>query len=74
MEINLSFTDEIALITMDDGKKNAITLDALKAINTALDEAGEAPTLRLRFALPSGAYATVLVAHLFEEVTDASAP
>ncbi len=41
MEVTLGITDEIALITLDDGKKNAITLDALKDINAALDEADD---------------------------------
>lgn len=41
MEVKLELTDNIALITLDDGKKNAITLDALHAINACLDEADE---------------------------------
>ena len=39
MDIDLSITDDIALITMDDGKKNAMTVDGLEKINSALDEA-----------------------------------
>lgn len=39
MEIDFSITDDIALIRMDDGKKNAMTIAGLEKINTALDEA-----------------------------------
>ncbi len=39
MDVTLELTDTIALITLDDGKKNAITLDAIRDISTALDEA-----------------------------------
>lgn len=39
MDVTLELTDTIALITLNDGKKNAITLDAIRNINTALDEA-----------------------------------
>ncbi|NQX88514.1 MAG: crotonase/enoyl-CoA hydratase family protein [Halioglobus sp.] len=39
MDITLSLEDDVALIKWDDGKKNAITVDALRAINSALDEA-----------------------------------
>lgn len=41
MDITLSISDDIALVTLDDGKKNAINLDGLTAINAALDEAEE---------------------------------
>jgi len=39
MDVTLELSDTIALITLNDGKKNAITLDAIRNINTALDEA-----------------------------------
>lgn len=39
MDVTLSISENIALITLDDGKKNAITLDALANINNAMDEA-----------------------------------
>jgi enoyl-CoA hydratase len=39
MQVELEISNEIALITFDDGKKNAFTLEGLTAINTALDEA-----------------------------------
>jgi enoyl-CoA hydratase len=41
MDINLSVSDHVALITLDDGKKNAVNIDALAGINAALDEADE---------------------------------
>ena len=41
MDINLSVSGDVALITLDDGKKNAINLEALAGINAALDEAEE---------------------------------
>ncbi len=39
MDVSLDLQDQVALITMDDGKKNAITPDALAEINTAFDKA-----------------------------------
>ncbi len=39
MSITLDIKDGVALITMDDGKKNAITLDALGELEDALDKA-----------------------------------
>ena len=39
MNIDLAITEDVALITMDDGKKNAITVEALKDLNAALDKA-----------------------------------
>jgi enoyl-CoA hydratase len=39
MDIEIDLQDEVALITMDDGKKNAIDLQALADLNTALDKA-----------------------------------
>ena len=39
MDVTLELSDTIALITLNDGKKNAITLDAIRNTNTALDEA-----------------------------------
>ena len=39
MDITTEINDDIALITMDDGKKNAITPQALTELNAALDEA-----------------------------------
>lgn len=41
MNIDLSVTGDIALIKMDDGKKNAVTLDSVQRLNTALDEADD---------------------------------
>ena len=41
MKIDLSISDDIAIIHMDDGKKNAVTLDSLRVFNKALDEAEE---------------------------------
>ncbi|MCR9104144.1 MAG: crotonase/enoyl-CoA hydratase family protein [Gammaproteobacteria bacterium] len=39
MNVNLDITDDLALIALDDGKKNAITTEAVQAINEAMDEA-----------------------------------
>ncbi len=39
MDISIDLQDDVALVTMDDGKKNAITLDALADLNVALDKA-----------------------------------
>ena len=39
MQVNFDITDGIALIQLDDGKKNAITLEAAGQILAALDEA-----------------------------------
>ena len=39
MDVSLDVKDGIAVITLDDGKKNAITLQALSGLNDALDEA-----------------------------------
>ena len=39
MNITLEVVDKVALIHMDDGKKNAITLDAVERLNAVLDEA-----------------------------------
>lgn len=39
MTATLEIKNDIALITLDDGKANAISLAMLEAINTALDEA-----------------------------------
>lgn len=39
MNIELSIANAIALVTLDDGKKNAITMDALEALESAIDEA-----------------------------------
>jgi enoyl-CoA hydratase len=39
MEIALDIQGEVALITMDDGKKNAVTQAALVELNVALDKA-----------------------------------
>lgn len=41
MNVTLDLSDDLALVTLDDGKKNAITTDAVQAMNEALDEAGE---------------------------------
>ena len=41
MNVSLDISDGLALITLDDGKKNAITLSAVQAINESLDEADE---------------------------------
>ena len=41
VNVTLDLSDDLALITLDDGKKNAITLSAVQAINESLDEAGE---------------------------------
>jgi len=38
MEISLDIQDDIALIKMDDGKKNAITQQAVDDLNSALDK------------------------------------
>jgi len=55
MDVTLELTDTIALITLDDGKKNAITLDAIRDINTALDEA-EADAAAIVLAGRPGAF------------------
>ena len=39
LDVTLELSQNIALITLDDGKKNAITLDAISDINSALDKA-----------------------------------
>ncbi len=39
MDISIDRQDDVALITMDDGKKNAITQQALVDLNAAFDEA-----------------------------------
>lgn len=39
MSATVSIENDIALVTLDDGKANAISLDLLAAANTALDEA-----------------------------------
>ncbi|MEM7080780.1 MAG: crotonase/enoyl-CoA hydratase family protein [Pseudomonadota bacterium] len=39
MQVTLQMHEDVALIRMDDGKKNAITLDALAALNACVDEA-----------------------------------
>ncbi len=39
MDVSLDLQDQVALITMDDGKKNAITPDALADLHTAFDKA-----------------------------------
>ena len=39
MDVSVDLHDGVALITMDDGKKNAITPEALVAIDAAFDEA-----------------------------------
>ena len=38
MEVSLDIQDDVALIKMDDGKKNAITLSAVDGLNEALDK------------------------------------
>jgi enoyl-CoA hydratase len=55
MDVTLELIDTIALITLDDGKKNAITLDAIRGINTALDEA-EADAAAIVLAGRPGAF------------------
>ena len=54
MEVSLDIQDDVALIKMDDGKKNAITLSAVDGLNEAQDwldcSAGRqknSPSLRL---------------------------
>ena len=39
MDITLDITDDVALIRFDDGKKNAFTLDGIKNLTGAFDEA-----------------------------------
>lgn len=39
MNVSIDMQEDVALITMDDGKKNAITLEALADLNEALDKA-----------------------------------
>lgn len=39
MEISFDLSDGLARIAFDDGKKNAVTLDALDALEAAMDEA-----------------------------------
>ncbi len=39
MSVNLQLHDTVALISMDDGKANAVNMDLLSALNAALDEA-----------------------------------
>lgn len=41
MNVTLNLSDDLACITLDDGKKNAITTEAVTDINDALDEADE---------------------------------
>jgi len=41
MNVSLDITDNIAVVTMDDGKMNAITADAIPRLLAALDEAEE---------------------------------
>ena len=55
LEVTLDISDEIALITLDDGKKNAITLDAISDINRALDKA-EADTRAIVLAGRPGSF------------------
>ena len=45
MQVTTEMHDGIALVRMDDGKMNAITRDALGAIEAALDEAEDAAAL-----------------------------
>ena len=37
--VNLKTENQISFITMDDGKANAMSVDMLKGLNKALDEA-----------------------------------
>ena len=39
MDVSIDLQDDLALITLDDGKKNAITQQALADLNVALDKA-----------------------------------
>ena len=39
MDISIDLQDDVALVTLDDGKKNAITADALVALDAAFDKA-----------------------------------
>lgn len=39
MQVTLDLSDGIACVRMDDGKKNAITPEAIRGLNEALDEA-----------------------------------
>ena len=39
MDISLDIQDDVALVTMDDGKKNAITIEAFQGLEAALDKA-----------------------------------
>ena len=39
MEVTLDITDDVGLIRFDDGKKNAFTLDGIKNLTGAFDEA-----------------------------------
>ncbi len=39
MTISLEFHEKVALIVMDDGKRNALTVDAIGSVNEHLDEA-----------------------------------
>lgn len=43
MPVNYELDGHVAIITMDDGKANAITLDVLRELNGALDRAGADP-------------------------------
>src|SRR5207253_10125627 len=36
--VNLDWRDDVAVISMDDGKANALSPDAIAALNSALDE------------------------------------
>ncbi|MEO0492470.1 MAG: crotonase/enoyl-CoA hydratase family protein [Actinomycetota bacterium] len=55
MQITTEITDGVALITMDDGKKNAITPDAYADLDAALDQA-EADADAIVFAGRPGAF------------------
>ena len=39
MSISVDIQNEVALITMDDGKANAVNFDLMEALNEALDKA-----------------------------------
>ena len=39
MDVSLRFDDDIAVVTLDDGKKNTITIEAMKDLDAAMDEA-----------------------------------
>ncbi len=55
MDVSIDLQDDVALITMDDGKKNAITHEALADLHVAFDKA-EADAKAIVFAGRPGSF------------------